>query len=73
MTDKTMKFPTNFGGEEEFKAKVKVTRIYTIGFYSPDERQAGMDLDTILKDEEFGYDYDHEETIEVMELKPSHE
>ena len=44
-----------------YAATVKVTRYYEIGFDSPNFKQAFVDAETIIKDENFKDDFDKEE------------
>ena len=46
---------------KNYIATVKVIRHYEIGFDSPNFKQAFVDAETIIKDENFKDDFDEEE------------
>ncbi len=54
--------------DKEYNGYVKVTRIYCLGFESPNDAQAIIDLKTIISHEVFKDDFE-EETISIVELK----
>jgi hypothetical protein len=54
--------------EKEYNGYVKVTRIYSLGFESPNDAQAIIDLKTIIPNEIFKDDFD-EQTISIIEIK----
>ena len=54
--------------EKEYNGYVKVTRIYSLGFESPNDAQAVIDLKTIIPNEIFKDDFE-EQTISIIEIK----
>ena len=54
--------------EKEYNGYVKVTRIYSLGFESPNDAQAIIDLKTIIPNEIFKDDFE-EQTISIIEIK----
>jgi len=54
--------------EKEYNGYVKVTRIYSLGFESPNDAQAVIDLKTIIPNEIFKGDFE-EQTISIIEIK----
>ena len=53
---------------KNYKATIKVTRLYEIGFDSPDPKQAVVDAETITANEYLG-DHSHiDEQIEIKEV-----
>lgn len=54
--------------EKFYNGYVKVTRTYCLGFDSPNDAQAILDLKTVIVDEVFGDDY-NEQTISITEIK----
>ena len=53
---------------KNYIATVKVIRHYEIGFDSPNFKQAFVDAETIIKDENFKDDFDEEE-IKIVGVK----
>jgi|TARA_R100001143_G_C3258268_1_gene86579 hypothetical protein len=53
---------------KNYIATVKVIRHYEIGFDSPNFKQAFVDAETIIKDENFKDDFDEEE-IKLVGVK----
>ena len=53
---------------KKYSATVKVIRYYEIGFDSPNFKQAFVDAETIIKDENFKDDFDEEE-IKLVGVK----
>ena len=54
--------------DKEYTGYIKVTRIYCLGFESPNDAQAIIDLKTIIPNEIFKDDFD-EQTISIIEIK----
>ena len=54
--------------DKEYNGYVKVTRIYCLGFESPNDAQAVIDLKTIIPTEIFNENFD-EQTISIIEIK----
>jgi len=54
--------------DKEYTGYVKVTRIYCLGFESPNDAQAVIDLKTIIPTEIFNENFD-EQTISIIEIK----
>ena len=53
---------------KEYNGYVKVTRINCLGFESPNDAQAVIDLKTIIPTEIFNENFD-EQTISIIEIK----
>ena len=54
--------------DKEYNGYVKVTRIYCLGFESPNDAQAVIDLKTIIPTEIFNENFD-EQPISIIEIK----
>ena len=54
--------------EKEYCGYIKVTRIYCLGFESPNDAQAILDLKTIIPHEKLNDDFE-EQTISIVEIK----
>ena len=53
---------------KNYKATIKVTRLYEIGFESPDPKQAAVDAETIIANEYLGDGSHIDEQIEIKEV-----
>tara|TARA_Y100001951_G_scaffold85199_1_gene74995 strand:- start:899 stop:1132 length:234 start_codon:yes stop_codon:yes gene_type:complete len=53
---------------KNYKAIIKVTRLYEIGFDSPDPKQAVVDAETITANESLGDGSHIDEQIEIKEV-----
>ena len=53
---------------KNYKAIIKVTRLYEIGFESPDPKQAVVDAETITANESLGDGSHIDEQIEIKEV-----
>ncbi len=57
---------TDEADEKTYIAKVKVTRIYEVGFTSPDAEQAKQDIETLIADGEDYTDAKYTDNIEEV-------
>ena len=55
--------------EKEYNGYVKVTRIYSLGFESPNDAQAIIDLKTKIENEPTLLSNFDEQTISIIEIK----
>ena len=53
---------------QKYKAKIKVTRLYEMNFHSPDPKQAAVDAETIIAQEELGGNSHIRESKEITEV-----
>ena len=53
---------------QNYKAIIKITRLYEIGFDSPDPKQAVVDAETIIADEDFNDGSHIDEQMEIKEV-----
>lgn len=53
---------------KNYKATIKVTRLYEIGFESPDPKQAAVDAETIIAEEDLGGNSHINEQTEITEV-----
>ena len=53
---------------KNYKATIKVTRLYEIGFDSPDPKQAAADAETIIAQEAMGGNSHIDEKTEIAEI-----
>ncbi len=58
---KKLETMTENSKQKKYSATVKVIRYYEIGFESPNFKQALLDAETIIEDENFKDDFDKEE------------
>jgi hypothetical protein len=64
--DRKENIMTDEADEKTYIAKVKVTRIYEVGFTSPDAEQAKQDIETLIADGEDYTDAKYTDNIEEV-------